>query len=97
MSAAALTLSTFNSAKISMLVTQMASNNKRVDHLVDITSLHEKHFKAVDHKLDDVLDKLSMLLRVNKVHFGKITNFMEQKFGTAIAISERLIHTAYSN
>jgi hypothetical protein len=97
MSAAALTLSTFNSAKISTLVTQMASNNKRVDHLVDITSLHEKHFKAVDHKLDDVSDKLSMLLRVNKVHFGKITNFMEQKFGTAIAISERLIHTAYSN
>jgi hypothetical protein len=97
MSVAALTLSTFNSAKISTLVTQMASNNKWVDHLVDITSLHEKHFKAVDHKLDDVSDKLSMLLRVNKVHFGKITNFMEQKFGTTIAISERLIHTAYSN
>ncbi len=44
MSAAALTLSTFNSAKISKLETQIASSNKRIDHLVDITSLHEKHF-----------------------------------------------------
>jgi hypothetical protein len=64
---------------------------------VDITSLHEKHFKAVDHKLDNVSDKLSMLLRINKVHFAKMTDFMEQKFGTAVAISEWLIHTAYSN
>ncbi len=44
-SAAALTLSTFNLAKISTLETQIASNNKRVDHLVDITSLHENILK----------------------------------------------------
>jgi hypothetical protein len=37
------------------------------------------------------------MLRVNKVHFAKMTDFMEQKFGTAVAISERLIHTAYNN
>jgi hypothetical protein len=35
-----------------------------------------------------------MLLRINKVHFAKMTNFMEQKFGTVVAISERLIRTA---
>jgi hypothetical protein len=97
MSTTALTLSTFNSAKISTLETQIASNNKRVDHLVDITSLHEQHFKAVDRKLDDVSDKLALMLRVNNVHFAKMTDFMEQKFGTAVAISERLIHTAYNN
>ena len=96
-SAAALTLSTFNSAKISNLETQIASSNKRIDHLVDITSLHEKHFKAVDQKLDDVADKVALMLKVNKVHFAKMTDFMEQKFGTAVAISERLIHTAYNN
>jgi hypothetical protein len=38
-----------------------------------------------------------MLLSVNKVHFAKMTDFMEQKIGTAVAISERLITTAYSN
>jgi hypothetical protein len=97
MSTAALTLSTFNSAKISKLETQIASSNKRIDHLVDITSLHEKHFKAVDQKLDDVADKVALMLKVNKVHFAKMTDFMEQKFGTAVAISERLIHTAYNN
>jgi hypothetical protein len=37
------------------------------------------------------------MLRVNKVHFAKLTDFMEQKFGKAVAISERLIHTAYNN
>jgi hypothetical protein len=88
MSAAALTLSTFNSARISTLETQIASNNKCVNHLLDITSLHEKHFKVVDHKLDDVSDKLSLLLRINKVHFAKMTDFMEQKFGTAVTISK---------
>jgi hypothetical protein len=29
-----------------------------IDHLVDITSLHEQHFKAVDKKLDDVSNEL---------------------------------------
>jgi uncharacterized coiled-coil protein SlyX len=97
MSAAALTLSTFNSARISMLETQIASNNKRVDHLVNITSLQEQHFKAVNQKVDDVSNKLGLMLSVNKVHFAKLTDFMEQKFGKAVAISERLIHTAYNN
>jgi hypothetical protein len=97
MSAAALTLATFNTARISKLETQIAHNNKRLDHLVDITNLHEQHFKAVDQKLDDVSSKLALLLRINKVHFAKMTDFMEQKFGTAVAISERLIRTAYSN
>jgi hypothetical protein len=69
----------------------------RVDHLVNITALHENHFRAVDQKVDDMADKLATLLGINKVHFAKMTNFMEQKFGTAVAISERLIHMAYSN
>ncbi len=97
MSTAALTLSTFNSARISVLESQIVSNNKCVDHLVDVTRLHEQHFKAVDHKLDDISDKLATLLHINKVHFATMTDFMEQKFGTAVSLSERLIHTAYNN
>ncbi len=97
MSAAALTLLTFNLAKISHLETQIVNNNKRVDHLVDITALHENHFQAVDKKVDDMAHKLATLLSINKVHFAKMTDFMEQKFSTAITILERLIHTAYSN
>ena len=57
----------------------------------------KNNFKAVDQKLDDVADKVALMLKVNKVHFVKMTDFMEQKFGTAVAISERLIHTAYNN
>ncbi len=97
MSTATLTLSSFNSAKISHLETQIVNNNERVDHLVDITTLHENHFKAMDKKLDDVADKLATLIHVNKVHFAKMTDFMEQKFGTTVNISERLFHMAYSN
>jgi hypothetical protein len=97
MSSAALTLATFNTVKISHLETQIVNNNKRLDHLVDITSLHEKHFKAVDQKVDDMANQLAKILRYNKVKFAKLTDLMEQKFGTAVAISERLIHTAYSN
>ncbi len=48
MLAASLTLSTINTAKISALEKKIALNNKRLAHLVDITSLHEQHFKAVD-------------------------------------------------
>jgi hypothetical protein len=62
MSMAALTLSTFNSARISTLESKIVSNNKQVDHLVDITSLHKKHFKAMDHKLDNVSSKLATML-----------------------------------
>jgi hypothetical protein len=88
MSTAALTLSTFNSAKISHLKTQIVNNNKRLDNLVDITALHENHFWAVDKKLDNMADKLATLIKVNKVHFAKMTDFMEQKFRTAVTISE---------
>jgi len=93
MSAAAHTLSTFNLARISKLESQIINNNKCVDHLVNITSLHECHFKGVDQKLDNVADKLALMLRINKMNFAKMTDFMEQKFGTAVAISEQLIHT----
>ena len=97
MSTAALTLASFNSAKILHLETQIVNNNKRLDHLVDITALHENHFKAVDQKLDDMATQLAHILRYDKVKFSKLTDLMEQKFGTAVAISERLIHTAYAN
>jgi hypothetical protein len=88
MSAASLMLSTINTAKISVLEKKIALNNKRLDHLVDITSLHEQHFKAVDQKLDDIANQLAIIMAVNKAHFAKLTNFMEQKFGTAIKIAE---------
>jgi hypothetical protein len=41
----------------------------------------------MDQKLDGVADKLATLIKINKVHFAKI-DFMEQKFGTAVTISE---------
>ncbi len=47
--------------------------------------------------MDDVSDKLALMLRIDKIHFAKMTDFMEQKFGTAVTISERLIHTANNN
>jgi len=58
MSTAALTLSTYNSAHISMLELQIALNNKKVDHLVDVSNLHKQHFKAVDQKLEDSLQQI---------------------------------------
>jgi uncharacterized coiled-coil protein SlyX len=64
MSAAALSLATFNMAKISHLEMQIAHNNKQLDYLVEITTLHEQHFKAATKKLDDVSDKLAMLLKI---------------------------------
>jgi hypothetical protein len=97
MSAASLTLSTINTAKISALEKKIALNNKRLDHLVDIKSLHKQHFKAVDQKLDDIANQLAIIMSVNKAHFTKLSNFMEQKFGTAIKIAEKLIRRAYKN
>jgi hypothetical protein len=47
----------------------------------------------MDQKLDDISDKLTTLLKINKVHFTEMMDFMEQKFGTAVAILEHLIHT----
>jgi hypothetical protein len=35
--------------------------------------------------------------KINKVHFAKMTVFMEQKFGMSVTILECLIHTAYAN
>jgi hypothetical protein len=68
MSAASLTLSAINTAKISALEKKIALNNKRLDHLVYITYLHEQHFKVVDQKLDDIAKQLAVLISVNKAH-----------------------------
>jgi hypothetical protein len=92
MSTAALTLSTYNSACISTFESQII-----LDHLVDVSNCQAQHFKAIDQKLDDVSDKLATLLHINKVYFAKMTDFMEEKFGTAVDISECLIHMAYKN
>jgi hypothetical protein len=67
MSSVALTLATFNTVKISHLETQIVNNNKRLDHLVDITALHDKHFKAVDQKVDDMANQLANILKYDKV------------------------------
>ncbi len=45
----------------------------------------------MDQKLDDIANQLAIIMAVNKAHFAKLTNFMEQKFGTATKIAERLI------
>jgi hypothetical protein len=74
--------------QISKLDTKIAPNDKKFDHLIDITNLHEKHFKAVYQKIDDISYQLAMMQQVNKVHFAKITDLMEQKFAAAVAISE---------
>jgi hypothetical protein len=66
MSTTALTLSTYNSTRISMLESQIVLNNKKVDHLVDVSNLHKQYFKVVDQKLDDVSGKLATMLRINK-------------------------------
>jgi hypothetical protein len=61
----------------------------------DITNRHEKHFKAVDQKIDDIPNQLARMLQVNKVHFAK--KLMEQKFATAVDLSEQLIHPTYNH
>jgi len=73
-------LATYNAVQISKLEDKIAANNKKVDSLIDITNLHEKHFKAVDQKLDDISNQLATMLQISKVYFAKVTDLMEQKF-----------------
>ncbi len=39
---ARLTLATYNAVQISKLKTKMAANKKKVDHLINLTNLHEQ-------------------------------------------------------
>jgi Reverse transcriptase (RNA-dependent DNA polymerase) len=65
-----------------------------IDDLLIYTKTHDKHLQV----LDNVLEHFQMHnLKINKVHFAKMTDFMEQKFGTAVSICEHLIHTAYNH
>ncbi len=61
-----ITLSTYNAIQISKLENKIAANKKKVDHLNDITNLHEKHFKAVDQKLDDISHQFATMLLITK-------------------------------
>ena len=44
------------------------------------TRLHEAHFKAVNEKVDKICKMLAKLLQVDKAHYVKITNLLEQLF-----------------
>jgi hypothetical protein len=61
------------------------------------TSLTLPTFTKVISKPDDISNQLATMLQINKVHFAKVTDLMEQKISAAVAISERLIHTAYDH
>jgi hypothetical protein len=87
LASAGLTMAMYNAVQISKLENKMASNKKKLDHLINITNLYEQHFKAVDQKIDNISNQLAIMLQVNKVHFVKITDLMEQKFAAAITIS----------
>jgi pyrimidine operon attenuation protein/uracil phosphoribosyltransferase len=62
-------LATYNAVQISKLEDKIAANNKKVDSLIVITNLHEKHFKAVNQKLDDISNQLATMLQINKKKF----------------------------
>lgn len=94
---AVLTLSTYNAVQISKLENKITVNEKKLDHLIDIPNLHQQHFRAMDQKIDNISNQLATMLQINKVHFTQVTDLMEQKFAAAIAILERLIHTAYDH
>jgi hypothetical protein len=80
-------LAMYNAVQIPKLENKINTSEKKVDHLIDITNLHEQHFKAVDQKIDDISNQLTTMLQVNKAHFTKTTDLMEPKLRAAVAIS----------
>ncbi len=94
---AGLTLATYNAVQIPKLESKISANEKKLDHLMDIINLHKQHFKAVDQKVNYVSNQLATMLQINRVHFAKVTDLMEQKFSATVLTSERLIHTAYNH
>jgi hypothetical protein len=63
---AGLTLATYNTVQISKLDAKIAANDKKLAHLIDITYLHEKHFKAEDQKIDDISNQLATMYKSPK-------------------------------
>jgi hypothetical protein len=59
---------------------KISANEKKVDHLIDITNLHENHVKAVDHKIDDISNQLATMLQVKKFHFAKSQTSLNKHF-----------------
>ncbi len=92
-----LTLATYNAVQITKLEDQVNMQDQKLDHLINITKLHEAHFKAVDEKVDKISNSLANLIKVDKTHFMKFTNYTEQQFTATMAILELLIQTTYNH
>jgi hypothetical protein len=57
-------------------------HSSSIDNLCPLGKNPKFNPKAVNQKLDDVSGKLATILCINKVHFAKMTDLMEPKFGT---------------
>jgi peptidoglycan hydrolase CwlO-like protein len=62
---ARLTLVTYNTVQISKLETKIATKDKNIDHLFDITKLCQVHFKSTDEKVEKINNTPANLLQVN--------------------------------
>jgi hypothetical protein len=69
---AALTLATYNTVQISKVKNKITANEKKLDHLIDITNLHKQHFKAVDTKLDDISNQLATMFKSTRSTLPKL-------------------------
>jgi hypothetical protein len=64
-----LTLATANAVQISKLEDKI--NCQKVNHLIDITNLHEQLSKGVDDKIDKISQQVANLIHVNRATSSK--------------------------
>jgi hypothetical protein len=93
-SIAAMAMSTFNMVQITQLNEEISTLKEKMDLILDVVHLHEKHLHHYEEKLDQTNKLLADLLEANVWFSSKVTDAIEKKFESVVWHHKNVVKSA---
>jgi len=93
-SIAAIAMSTFNMVRITQLNEEIGTLKEKMDLILDVVHLHEKHLHHLEEKLDQTNKLLADLLEANVWFSSKVTDAIEKKFESVVWHHKNVVKSA---
>jgi hypothetical protein len=90
----AMVMSTFNTVRITQLNEEISTLKEKMDLILDMVHLHEKHLHHVEEKLEQTNKLLADLLEANIWFSSKVTDAIEKKFESVVWHHENIVKLA---
>ncbi len=87
-------MSTFNTVRITQLNKEINTLKEKIDLILDVVHLHERHLHHLEEKLDQTNKLLADLLESNIWFSSKVTDTIKKKFQSVVWHHENVVKLA---